>query len=44
MLIDWGKVFELHKLFNLHNHEMINYKTLQTVKHPLTALNNANDI
>lgn len=33
--IDWTKVFELHKLFNLHNHEMINYKTLQTVKHPL---------
>ena len=26
--IDWSKVFELHKLFNLHNHEMINYKTL----------------
>ena len=33
--IDWQKVFELHKLFNLHNHEMINYKTLQTVRYPL---------
>lgn len=35
--IDWQKVFELHKLFNLHNHEMINYKTLQTVKHPISS-------
>ena len=33
--VDWQKVFELHKLFNLHNHEMINYSTLQTVSHPL---------
>ena len=34
--IDWQKVFELHKLFNLHNHEMINYSTLQPVNHPIS--------
>jgi hypothetical protein len=33
--IDWNRVFELHKLFNLHNHEMIDYNTLETIKHPL---------
>lgn len=37
--VEWEKVFELHKLFNLHNHEMINYNTLQTVKHPLHSEN-----
>lgn len=39
--IDWNKVFELHKLFNLHNHEMIDYRTLQTVKHPLQGNNSS---
>jgi len=40
--VDWQKVFELHKLFNLHNHEMINYSTLQTVNHPLTEFLTSN--